>query len=165
MVSQCRTHSHSRSPLPYLQCCWFCGNKTKTTSIIILIQYRCNIFKSPSCNSHPLRNFDIFKRFSKEKSVQECIPVGCVPPDSVTVSTRGWGDGGGGSASGSGGDVCLWVRGCLRLGPVRKSASGFRGVSASRSGGVVYHNPFTTPTSHGHVTGTTLFAFHFVVLL
>ena len=58
---------------------------------------------------------------------------------------------GGVSASGSSAEVCLWVQGgvCLSVG----------------GGGLSTTHPFTIPTSHGHVTGTTLFAFHFIVLL
>ena len=74
-----------------------------------------------------------------KQNKQEFIPVGCVPPASVAISTGG-----------AGGGVCLWVqgvsasgsRGCLPLG-LGVSAFGCKGMSASGFGGYlplgVYH--------------------------
>ena len=77
--------------------------------------------------------------------IQECIPVGCVSPASVAIST------GGGRVLPLGPGVCLWVQG----GGV--SDSGSRGSAfGSKGGGVgclplgpgggVVDTPFTTPS-------------------
>ena len=74
------------------------------------------------------RSFTRDDNVTVTSEIQECIPVGCVPPASVSVSTTlclDLGRGGPGEMTASGwGDVCLWVR---RVG----SASGSGRVSTT----------------------------------